>query len=147
MTLSDSISLKISPWSVTESQSTIHTHRASNATDSISITHPLRQWRSQDSKVGYSHFRKKEQLNSKKVRNMSVLIIVNQGNKGTSCRWQCLDAKCRRPPPLVDAKSGHTLECARTRSKIVKTISTSSLSAQTGQTGYADRCSRETAKT
>jgi len=33
---------------------------------------------------------------------------------------------------VVDAKSGHTLECARTRSKIVKTINTSSLSAQTG---------------
>ena len=51
--------------------------------------------------------------------------------------------------PCVDVKSGHALECARTRSKIVKTINTSSLSAQTGQTGYADRsdwCSMETAK-
>ena len=50
----------------------------------------------------------------------------------------------------VDAKSGHTLECARTRSKIVDTINTSSLSAQTSQTGYVDRSdrySRETAKT
>ena len=50
----------------------------------------------------------------------------------------------------VDAKSGHTLQCARTRSKIVNTINTSSLFAQTGQTGYADqsdRCSREMAKT
>jgi hypothetical protein len=32
----------------------------------------------------------------------------------------------------VDAKSGHTLERARTRSKIVKTINTSSLPAPTG---------------
>ena len=34
--------------------------------------------------------------------------------------------------PAIDAKSGHTLERARTRNKIVKTINTSSLPAPTG---------------
>ena len=49
--------------------------------------------------------------------------------------------------PTVDANSDDTLECARTRSKIIKSINTNSLSAQTDQTGYADRsdrCPRET---
>ena len=36
----------------------------------------------------------------------------------------------------------NTLENARTRSKIVKTINTSSLPALTGQTGYGDRSDR-----
>ncbi|KAG2627709.1 hypothetical protein PVAP13_3KG261886 [Panicum virgatum] len=50
----------------------------------------------------------------------------------------------------VDAKSGHTLERARTCSKIVKTINTSSLPVPTSETGIADRSdrySRKTAKT
>ena len=46
------------------------------------------------------------------------------------------------PFSAVDTKSSHTLTCARTRSKIIKTISTSSLSTQTGQTRYADRSDR-----
>ena len=41
----------------------------------------------------------------------------------------------------VDAKSGHTLECTRTHSKIIKMINRS-LPVPTGQTGYGDRSDR-----
>ena len=46
----------------------------------------------------------------------------------------------------VDAKSGPTLECARTHSKIVKMIDTSSYYGQTGYADWSDRFKQRSSK-